>query len=85
MTPFRSRRDHRFDHASDALDHIEETSCRLGCRRGAKSPAEEIDAGGPGGQCSILLDVLMGDGNPIPELSDDGDRVVCLVREPLDA
>lgn len=81
--PFRSRRDGRFSYSTEAIDHIESTSCSLGCRRGAAPGSPEAEEFGPGGTCGVLALVAIGDGEPIEDLDDQGDRVVCRVREPL--
>lgn len=83
--PFRSRRDGRFNHSFEAIDHVEDTSCSLSCWRGAEPGSPEAVEFGPGGTCDVLARVAIGDGEPIPELDDRGDEVVCLVRLPLSA
>jgi hypothetical protein len=82
VTAYRSQRDHRFEHASDAILHIETVNCAWGCRRGAET-AEELLEFGPGGTCGILAAVAAGTGEPVPELDDDGSQIECLVREPV--
>ena len=84
MTAYRPKRDGRFYHASDAIRHVEEVSCSLGCISGAQT-AEELLEWGPGGNCYVLAGVAVGNGEPIEELDDDGEKVVCLVREPIPA
>lgn len=79
---YRPQRDSRFEHASDAIEHIETVNCAWGCKRGAQT-AEELLEFGPGGTCGILAQVSAGDGLPIEELDDDGAQIECLAREPL--
>jgi hypothetical protein len=81
-TPFRSTRDGRWHYSWEAVDHVEETNCARGCRWGAAPGSPEDREFGPGGTCHVLARISLGDGDPIPELDDRGDRVVCLVREP---
>lgn len=69
------RRDFRFDHASDAVNHIEFENCTHGCQRGSLDPEM------PGGACEILARVSVGDGVAVPELRDDGTVITCLARE----
>lgn len=82
MSAYRSQRDHRFEHASDVIQHIETVNCAWGCKRGAQT-AEELLEFGPGGTCGILAVVAAGTGEPVPELDDDGSQIECLVREPV--
>lgn len=75
--PFVSQRDHRFHHSVDALDFIERTNCAKGCT----VPTGMFEEG-PSGNCPILAQVRIGDGEPIPELSDGGTWVRCEKRIP---
>jgi hypothetical protein len=77
-----SRRDGRFHYSFEAIDHIEETSCSKGCLSGAKPGSADYKEFGPGGNCPILASVAIGLGDVIPELDDQGDRIVCLARQP---
>lgn len=78
MTPYRSRRDGRFDHSSEAIDHIEQHNCVKGC---AIPDPQDIREFGPGGNCPILVQVAIGDGEPIEQLDDRGRTIVCLARQ----
>lgn len=80
--PFVSARDGRWHYSFEAVDHVEEVNCSRGCRWGAVPGSPEDEEFGPGGTCEVLARVSLGDGQPIPELDDRGDEVVCLVREP---
>lgn len=82
MSAFIPMREQRWHYASDAMDHVEERNCALGCKRGLADPAAFAEFG-PGGTCDILARVCIGDDEPIPELDDDGETVTCLVREEL--
>ena len=79
---YRSRRDQRFDHSSDAIEHIEAVNCSKGCK--VPEPADIVEYG-PGGNCLLLVTVSIGDGDPIPGLVDDGTTIRCTAREPLES
>jgi hypothetical protein len=81
MSAYLPERDARFEHASDAVVWIESWNCSAGCRRGAESELE-LEEFGPGGTCDILARVAVGDGEPVPELRDEGNVVICLAWEP---
>lgn len=80
--PYVSRRDGRFAYSFEAIDHIEDVNCSKGCLSGAKPGSAEDKEFGPGGTCPILASVACGMGDVIPELDDQGDRIVCLARQP---
>jgi len=82
VTAFVSERENRWQYASEALTAIEAWNCAKGCARGLADPAA-FEEFGPGGTCHLLALVALGDGQPIPELDDDGDTVTCTAREPL--
>lgn len=82
VTPYVSTRDGRFDHASDAIEAIEERNCVRGCVHGARSPAEAEDLGGWGGTCSVLAAVAVGGGNVVSAIEDRGDELICRRRTP---
>jgi len=78
MATYIARRDHRFHYSSEAIEHIEQHNCVKGC----KVPAY-VAGCGPGGDCPLLAQVSIGDGEPVLGLADDGQVITCLVREPL--
>ena len=80
---FVPRRDGRFEYAHDAIAHVERTSCAKGCVRAWQDGPDKVAEFGPGGTCGVLARVGLGDGEPVPELLDDGRRVVCEARWPL--
>jgi hypothetical protein len=80
--PYVARRDDRFAHSFEAIEHVETTSCSRGCLRGAAPGSADEREFGPGGTCAILAEIAIGLGEEVRELDDQGDQVVCLVREP---
>jgi len=80
MVAYVARRDHRFHRSSDAIEHIEQHNCVKGCK--VPDPAYVAEFG-PGGDCPLLAQVSIGDGEPVLGLADDGQVIICLVREPL--
>lgn len=77
-SPYRPLRDGRFLHATDAIEQIEQDNCSKGCIHG-----DPADSWQPGGSCKLLALVAAGDGLPIDELIDHGDRITCSRRAPL--
>ncbi len=75
---YHPRRDGRFLHSTEAIEHIEQHNCIRGC---AVPDPKDIAEFGPGGACPILARVAAGDGEPISELDDQGRRIVCLARK----
>lgn len=80
--PYVSRRDGRFAYSFEAIEHVEHVNCSKGCLSGAKPGSAEDKEFGPGGTCPILASVACGMGDVISELDDQGDRIVCLARQP---
>ena len=78
MVAYVARRDHRFHHSSEAIEHIEQHNCV----KGRNVPAY-LAGFGPGGDCPLLAQVSIGDGEPVLGLADGGQVITCLVREPL--
>jgi hypothetical protein len=78
--PFVSRRDARFEYSAEAVEFIERTNCAKGCavERVGVTPHE------PGGSCELIVAVVVGDGVPIPDLTDGGTWIRCERRIPLD-
>lgn len=73
-------REPRFEHITDLIEHIERSSCSLGCR--VPDPKEVADPDfGPGGNCWVLAELYTEE--PQDALDDDGTTITCNQRVPL--
>ncbi|MGV8973215.1 MAG: hypothetical protein ACOH10_12910 [Rhodoglobus sp.] len=74
LVAYRSHRDSRFEHSTDAIDAIIDWNCH-GCT--VPNP-ESLQEFGDGGDCDVLVSVAIGDyDTPIPALFDNGLTIRC--------
>lgn len=73
MTTYRPRRDDRFEYVVEAIAHIEEKNCGLGCKNA-------IEGEYPGNECPIINDILLE--TPNPAVVDHDDWLECTERAP---
>ena len=74
---YHPHRDLRFEYADDAIRHIEQYNCRLGCIYGSD---DDLDS--PGGCCDTLLKILLEE--DVLEIIDEGYKLHCTRRVPID-